>query len=155
MGSKIYLADGDISTREIYQLPYSCQMVVLSACETGTGKFFKGEGMMSLARAFMQSGSPSVVTSLWKVDDRSTSELMVAFYKQLMNGKNKDEAMREAKLDFLASKDSEMLHHPYYWAAFIHIGDPGNIHFPGGFPFGALGLIGLLSLGLYIYFRKR
>lgn len=155
MGSKIYLADGDISTREIYQLPYSSQMVVLSACETGTGKYYKGEGMMSLARAFMQSGSPSVVTSLWKVDDRSTSELMINFYQKLIKGKNKDAALQEAKLAFLEEKESEMLHHPYYWAAFIHTGNPEAFNFPTNFPYWSLALIGLLGIGMFIFFRKK
>lgn len=155
MGSKIYLADGDISTREIYHFPHSCQMVVLSACETGTGKYYKGEGMMSLARAFLQSGSRSVVTSLWKVDDRSTGELMVLFYQNLMDGINKDDALRAAKLDFLASKQSEMLHHPYYWAPFIHIGDPQSLVFPQSFPYWMLGVVFLLGLGGYLFWRSR
>lgn len=155
MGSKIYLADGDIATREIYHFPYSCQMVVLSACETGTGKYYKGEGMMSLARAFMQSGSPSVVTSLWRVDDRSTGELMVHFYQHLIDGNNKDDAIRQAKLAYLSEKESEMLHHPYYWAAFIHIGDPTAIPFSGSALTWKWLILLLAGGGLFYFLSKR
>jgi CHAT domain-containing protein len=156
MGSKIYLANGeDISTQEIYNLPYSCGMVVLSACETGTGKYYKGEGMMSLARAFLQSGSPSVVTSLWKVDDRSTSELMVKFYTHLQTGLPKDQALRRAQLEFMAGKESEQLHHPYYWAAFIHIGDTAAISFAGGWPIWYWLGIALLIGGLAFFVWQR
>lgn len=155
MGSKIYLANGeDITTQEIYNLPYSCGMVVLSACETGTGKYYKGEGMMSLARAFMQSGSPSVMTSLWKVDDRSTSELMVKFYSHLQEGLSKPQALRRAQLDFMNAKESELLYHPYYWAAFIQIGDPAAIPFPNRWSFWPwLGLIVLVG-GILWWWKK-
>ncbi|MEZ4989352.1 MAG: CHAT domain-containing protein [Saprospiraceae bacterium] len=156
MGSKIYLANGeDITTQEIYNLPYSSAMVVLSACETGTGKYYKGEGMMSLARAFMQSGSPSVVTSLWKVDDRSTSELMVKFYTYLQKGLPKNEALRRAQLDFMTEKESEQLHHPYYWAAFIHIGDTSSIPFSSGWYFFKWIGIFLLVAGVAFYLWRR
>jgi CHAT domain-containing protein len=129
-------------------------MVVLSACETGTGKYYKGEGMMSLARAFLQSGSPSVVTSLWRVDDRSTGEIMQGFYKNLMAGNAKGEAIRAAKLDYLAEKESETLHHPYYWAPFIQIGDPEPLDFPASFPFWLVGLMVVLGMGIFWYLQR-
>ena len=58
-------------------------MVVLSACETGTGELKRGEGIMSMARAFAYSGSKSIITSLWSVDDPATSQVMQNFYKNL------------------------------------------------------------------------
>ena len=94
----------------------SAQLVVLSACETALGKEIKGEGLMSMVRGFMYSGTPRVVASLWKVDDVATAELMEEFYKQmLVGGKTAAAALREAQIQQLTKKSKQS---PYYWAAF-------------------------------------
>jgi CHAT domain-containing protein len=110
--------------RDLYNLPLNADLVTLSACETGIGKLQKGEGMISLSRAFAYAGAKSVVTTLWKVNDRSTQELMVGFYKILLEeeGISKDAALRNAKLDYLKAH-SRKAAYPYYWAAMIGIGD--------------------------------
>ena len=107
---------------EISQLPLSAQLVVLSACETGRGFYAKGEGVFSLARGFMQAGVPSVVMSLWQVNDQSTSELMPLFYKALSEKKSVSTALRQAKQEFLQTA-SLRFQHPFYWAGFVLLGD--------------------------------
>ncbi|MEM9886847.1 MAG: CHAT domain-containing tetratricopeptide repeat protein [Bacteroidota bacterium] len=108
--------------RELYQLQLKADMVVLSACETGLGELKAGEGIISMARGFSYAGAKSIVTSLWEVNDVATKDLMVTFYEYLQTGSSKDEALRLAKLDYIQSKD-HVGAHPFYWAAFIAIGD--------------------------------
>lgn len=112
-------ADGnaDITANELYSMELNAEIAVLSACETGLGKLHRGEGMMSLSRAFMYAGVPSTVISLWKVPDQSASVLMKKFYQFLQDGHRKDEALRLAKLDFV--KENPELSHPFFWAGFI------------------------------------
>ena len=80
-------------------------MIVLSACNTGVGKNAKGEGIFSLARAFMSAGIPSTVTTLWQVDNKATYQLTEAFYKYLNQGLPKNIALQKAKLEFLDMQD--------------------------------------------------
>ncbi|MEL6924947.1 MAG: CHAT domain-containing protein, partial [Bacteroidota bacterium] len=154
MGGKIYLADGDITVKEIYTFPYATQLAVLSGCETGTGQLQSGEGLISLARAFMQSGTPSVVTSLWQVDDKATGDIMINFYNNLLTKQQKPRALQKAKLDFMATSESEILHHPYYWAAFIQIGNTEQVAVGAGSKYWwwALGVAGLLLFFVGRYF---
>ncbi|MBL7784811.1 MAG: CHAT domain-containing protein [Chitinophagales bacterium] len=127
--SKIYFAndndgiDNDyIETHEIYNIPFNTKLVVLSACQTGVGNIVKGEGMMSLARGFMYGGTPSVVASLWSVNDYSTSQIMKLFYTQLFNKKDIDQALKQAKLDYLNTLKTNHEANPFLWAGFICIG---------------------------------
>ena len=76
--------DGFLRLQDIYNLKLSAELVVLSACQTGLGKEIKGEGLIGLTRGFMYAGAPRVVASLWKVDDRATSELMKRFYQGML-----------------------------------------------------------------------
>lgn len=103
---------------EITALETQAQLAVLSACETGVGKELAGEGIMSLGRAFMYAGVPSIVMSLWKMNDQSTSELMPFFYEHLASGKRKDKALHQAKVDYL-NNASSLKAHPFYWAGFV------------------------------------
>ena len=95
---------------------------VLSACETGYGKFRQGEGVISLARSFMYAGVPSLVVSLWQVNDNSTSRIMRSFYEYLSNGLTKDAALRQAKLDYIEIAKGVSAH-PAFWLPFIQLGD--------------------------------
>lgn len=108
--------------RDLYNLQLNADLVVLSACETALGQLKKGEGVVSLARAFAFAGAKSIVTSLWKVDDASTAHLMEYFYRGLKEGLTKDEALRLAKQTYLREY-AGMAAHPFYWAGFIGIGD--------------------------------
>lgn len=106
---------------EITQLELNADLVVLSACETGYGRFERGNGIASLARAFMYAGTPSLVVSLWKVNDGSTKVLMRFFYKNLAKGMSKDQALRQAKLSYLV-KAKDRAAHPAFWSPFITMG---------------------------------
>ncbi len=131
---------------DIINLDLSAQLVVLSACETGIGKYENGEGVFSLGRSFTYAGVPSVVMSLWKVNDFTTSELMPLFYRQIAGGETKDVALRQAKLAFLNNADVD-LRHPYYWSAFVSIGDSRRLR-NGPFPWWHWVLGGLAMLVL-------
>ena len=120
------LDDGYLNTWEIYNLDLNAQLTVLSACNTGVGKLIRGEGLMSLARGFYYAGCPSIVTTLWSINDKSSSEITMRFYDYLAEGETKIEALRKAKLDYLAQADP-LMSHPRYWAAYINIGDPGAL----------------------------
>ncbi len=124
MQSKIYFDDDFFTLGEIYGLPaMQTELVVLSACNTGGGALRRGEGIMSLARAFMYAGCPSLLTSLWNVDDESTAGIMVAFYENLHEGKRRDEALCLAQKNYLNEQDFSEYAHPYYWAGFVCVGE--------------------------------
>lgn len=95
------------------------ELVVLSACETGLGEVRIGEGVFGLRRAFVVAGARRLVMSLWKVPDQETQELMVDFYRHILDGRPGPDALRLAQR---ALKDRNR--HPYYWGAFIYQGDP-------------------------------
>lgn len=111
------LEDGLLSAYEVFNLKLQADLVVLSACETGLGKEVKGEGLMSLMRAFMYAGASSVVVSLWNVNDESASDLMIRFYRNLKTGMSKGEALRQAQLETINDNGF-----PFFWAPFILVG---------------------------------
>ncbi|MCY1722789.1 CHAT domain-containing protein [Prolixibacteraceae bacterium Z1-6] len=119
--------DGWLNTTDIYNLDLKAKLTVLSACNTGVGKLKKGEGMMSLARGFLYAGCPSIIMSLWEVEDESGTQIMSSFYKNLKKGKTKDEALRLAKLSYLENSNSRLAH-PHYWMSFKSIGDNSPIY---------------------------
>ena len=116
--------EGVLYSNDVYGLKLNCDLLVLSACETGLGKIMKGEGIVGLSRAFIYAGSKNLLVSLWKVSDNSTSQMMVEFYKQLLSKEktelNYAEILQKAKLMLILGKDYSR---PYYWAPFILIGD--------------------------------
>ncbi len=120
--------DGWLNTADIYNLDLkNVRLTVLSACNTGIGKMQKGEGLMSLARGFLFAGCPSIVMSLWEVEDNAGTQIMTSFYKNLKNGKTKDEALRLAKIKYLENSNSRLAH-PHYWMSFKCIGDQSPIY---------------------------
>jgi len=110
--------------QEIYTLDLkSARLVILSACETGNGMLVNGEGVMSLSRAFSYAGCKSVVTSLWKADELSTTYICKKFHHYLQKGVPIDEALQKAKNDYLETNDiDERYKNPAYWAHLILIG---------------------------------
>jgi CHAT domain-containing protein len=119
--------DGVLTALEVSGLDlHGTQLVVLSACETGLGDIRNGDGVYGLRRALILAGSLSQVMSLWKVDDQVTRDLMIAFYRKLLDGASRDVALRNAQLDIRAQTGHE---HPFYWASFIPSGDPGPVTF--------------------------
>lgn len=110
--------DGLLLTQEVYNLHLPARLVVLSACETGLGQYVKGEGVIGLTRAFLYAGAHAMVVSLWKVEDKSTAELMTNFYTRgILTKRPPDVALRNAKLAMIKKGT-----HPYYWSPFILIG---------------------------------
>ncbi len=114
--------DGYLHAYELYNTRIDADLAVLSACNTGFGALSRGEGVMSLSRAFAYAGCKSVVMSLWPAQDKATAEIMNYFYEALSDGKNKDEALRIAKLNYLKN-GSDLVLHPYYWAGFVVSGN--------------------------------
>lgn len=139
---------------EILAHTFPAELVVLSACETGVGKVVRGEGIMSLARAFSYAGARSMVTSLWNINDQSGQELMAHFYEYLSDGLSKDEALRQAKLAYLDQAPDKARTHPRYWAAFVPMGNMEAL--TGGWPW-QWGILVLAVLGgVYLLaLRKR
>jgi CHAT domain-containing protein len=111
-----------LSNFEIGQMSIKSPMVVLSACNTGNGRLYSGEGLMSLARNFVLAGVPSVVETLWPVEDVAGSKIMGDFYKYLADGRPKNTAMRLAKLDYINTTSPSFIN-PGYWAAYTLMGD--------------------------------
>lgn len=113
--------DGYLRVHEIYNLNLPAELVVLSACQTGLGKDYKGEGLVGLTRGFMYAGAKRVVVSLWNVNDRATSELMPRFYqKMLKEGQSPAAALRSAQVEMWRQKQWSA---PYFWAAFVLQGE--------------------------------
>jgi CHAT domain-containing protein/predicted negative regulator of RcsB-dependent stress response len=113
--------DGYFTLNEIMNCDYNAKLVVLSGCRTGSGKMERAEGVTGLTRAVMYAGTPSVIASLWVVDDPATKELMVTFYKNMLE-KNLDkvEALRQAKLEMLKNTKYSS---PLFWSAFVMYGE--------------------------------
>jgi CHAT domain-containing protein len=123
MSSALLLAgdgkdDGRLKVGEIFSLNLKAGLVVLSACETGLGKLSNGDDLVGLTRAFIYAGTPSIITTLWKVNDRASYELMREFYQHLKSSK-KVEALRQAQLTTMKEFPE-----PFYWAAYELTGEP-------------------------------
>lgn len=118
--------DAHFKAWELYGFPLHAQMIVLSACQTGHGKFQRGEGAQSLAYAFFNAGVPSIVSSQWNAEDLATRKIMESFYRYLRQGFSKAKALQMAKLEYLRQENP----HPLYWAHLIVSGNVEPIHFP-------------------------
>ena len=152
----IQLIDEPLYLSDLYTFQLPTHLAVLTACQTGVGKQVRGEGIMSLARGFTYAGLPSVVTTLWDVNEQTTHDIINRFYYHLFEGKGKDEALRFAKLDFLSSCE-DYQKAPHYWAGIILIGN--NQPFAKTIQFGnwiiwLIGICGLLFL-VWGYANKR
>ncbi len=116
------LEDGMLNASELINMELHAEMAVLSACNTGSGKMQKGEGIMSLSRDFFYAGVPGIIMTAWAVEDRAGIKLMDYFYKYISQGKARNEALRLAKIDYLDNCD-KLTSHPHYWAAYMNVGD--------------------------------
>ena len=136
---------------DLYNLNLNADMVVLSACETGLGELKAGEGIISLARGFSYAGAKSIINTLWTINDYRTKEIMESFYTGIADGQDKDVALRAAKLKFIKDNPSEAL--PFYWAAFIPVGDMSAIEnnvLPKNSIYYIMALCGLLLVVLFL-----
>ena len=144
--------DYKLYVSELYNQQLDFDMVVLSACKTGDGKLFKGEGIISISRAFTYAGAKSILTSLWNVNDHFSFQLMPKFYEALMDGQPKDQALQTAQKQML---NSRQLAHPKYWAAFVPVGDMSPLTEGYNMPLW-IGLTGgIMAILLLLFFFRR
>ena len=145
--------DFKLYNRELYNLDLDVEMVALSACETGIGELKKGEGIISLARGFSYAGAKSIITTLWRVNGTQTQELMQKFYKNLKNGQTKSKALRMVKINFITNHPQAA--NPFFWAAFVPIGDMQSINFVSYNCWRYLILVGFIIMALVLLRRLR
>ena len=107
---------------EISKLKINADFVNLSACETGLGKIYPGEGVVGLTQGFILAGANSVSVSLWPIADQATSEFMVSVYSKIAEGEDYSESLINTKRDFIAGEYGEEYKKPYYWAPFVYYG---------------------------------
>lgn len=157
-GNRIFFTDGFISNADLSLLSLNAELAVLSACNTGSGALVKGEGVFSLARGFTLAGIPSTLTTLWSVNDCTTSEIMDGFYANIKLKQSKSVALQQAQLSYVQSVD-EVYQHPYFWAAFNVYGNPESIDLAGGLPFWVWPLLLIGVAGIYFcwqfFFKKK
>lgn len=139
------------------QLQYTtanCPLIVLAACETGSGQLKQGEGMESLGRAFISKGVDGVISTRWPVDDRATSEIIQLFYKNLKEIKQPAKALQLARQQYIANNNSAAAKNPWLWAAFTYQGINNEIE-PASKNYWWLIACGLLVLCTGAIFAKR
>lgn len=134
MLSEICLSDGSLTNFDLINMDINPDLVVLAACNTADGDIQKGEGVISLSRGFFQAGVKSLVSSLWTIDDYSSSEIIKDMYSQLMKGASKSESLRLSKLNYLNEAD-KLRSHPYYWAGLVQIGNDQPVVSNGNFAY--------------------
>ncbi|MEO9802791.1 MAG: CHAT domain-containing tetratricopeptide repeat protein [Reichenbachiella sp.] len=147
--------DGYLYSYELYNMSLNSEMTVLSACNTGSGKLVRGEGIMSLGRAFTYAGCKSLVLTQWEVPDATTPRIMEHFYQGLKNGLNKDEALRQAKLNHLKLAD-KLSASPFYWGSFVLLGDSNELNLDSGGNRATYAVILLLlAFVAFLYFKNK
>ncbi len=115
-----YNDDGILYASEMYNLELNADLLVLSSCESGVGKYVKGEGMLSMTRGLFYSGARNIIVSLWKVYDKNTNELMIEFYRRTLAGDSYAASLRKAKLKMIGNRDTAF---PSKWSAFVLVGN--------------------------------
>ncbi len=147
--------DGWLNTADIYNLDLNARLTVLSACNTGRGNLRKGEGVMSLARGFLYAGCPSIIMSMWEVEDNAGTEIMESFYKILKKGRSTDNALRQAKLIYLENANARLAH-PHYWLSYVSIGSTNPLFRSYDFYFFGLLILALagITADQIIHFKR-
>ncbi len=153
--SKDTIEDSYLYGHELFALNIPSELTVLSACNTGTGKIAKGEGVMSLGHAFQYAGTKSLLLSSWEVPDETTPELMKYFYTNLKEGMSKSKALQQAKLQYLEQADIYKAA-PFYWGGFYLVGDNAPIDFGvNSLWYWGIGLVvGLVFITIFLLYRK-
>ena len=146
--------DGMLHAFELYHMNLKAELAVLSACNTGSGEIVKGEGIMSLGRAFEYAGVNSLLLTRHEVSDAVTPEIMKVFYRELKKGKRKSEALQQAKLEFLENAKG-MPSHPYFWSSFYILGDDAPIIFENEIDYWKWISVALAFIfAAFLFFRK-
>lgn len=122
--------DGYLHAYEWYGLPLQADLTILNACESGIGALRDGEGMISLAHSIHYAGCPSTALSLWKVDEKTSTQITEKFIQYLHKGFSKSQALQQAKLDYI-QEASPLSQHPFYWGGMILMGQDGVVY-PAG-----------------------
>jgi len=148
------LEDGLLKTYEVYGIPLKAKMVVLSSCNTGSGHLSSGEGILSLARGFIYSGSQSVVMSMWEIEDRSGTEIVKMFYENLKKGYSKSEALQKARISYLRTAD-QLRSHPYFWSSLVVYGDNSPLNRSRHLIISVLITLIIIVILISVYLRKR
>ncbi|WP_394774368.1 CHAT domain-containing protein [Flavobacterium sp.] len=150
--ASIKFYDQEILYSELYNLNINPDLVVLSACETGLGKLYKGEGAMSVARGFQFAGAQNLLFSLWKVNDYTTSVFMADFYKNVKKDIPYFEANTNAKIAFLNDKSiPNAKKSPYYWSSFVYYGSISAEEKSPNYIFYMISLLAVI--GLFLIFN--
>ena len=144
--------DGYLHAYELYNLPLRAELAVLTACETGVGKSSESEGVLSMAHGFAYAGCPSLIMSLWEIDEKTSAQIIEDFYAYLSDGMAKNEAIRKAKLNYIEKNEGELVN-PYYWSGLVLFGDVSPIESGNSYGWLIVGVLFLLALA--IYFRKK
>ncbi|WP_234859254.1 CHAT domain-containing protein [Aquimarina aquimarini] len=153
--NKDTIEDNLLYGHELFALDIPAELTVLSACNTGTGKIAKGEGIMSLGNAFQYAGTKSLLLTSWEVSDQTTPELMKYFYTYLKSGMNKGKALQQAKLQYLATANINRTA-PFYWAGFYLVGDTTPMHFEQRTVwYWVLAVLVLILISTWFWYRKK
>lgn len=150
--NKLWFGEEALTASEISVADIKANLAVLSACNTGFGKLEKGEGVMSLARSFHFAGVPSILMSLWKVPDNETEQIMVFFYKYLVEGMSKSESLKRAKMDYLLNTKETHFKHPFYWSGFVVTGNTATLKQEKN---NSWYILGGITLGLFVILGYR
>ncbi len=155
MFNTIHFVTDYLSTYELFNIRLDVDLAILSACNTGSGTLRPGEGIMSLSKGFLYAGCPSIVTSLWNVNDQAAADIILNFHANLLEGQSKNDALRSAKLQYLQTEPNRLLA-PYFWATFVHIGNPQPLELKTS-SMNWMSWVGILSIliGLCLIATKR
>jgi CHAT domain-containing protein/tetratricopeptide (TPR) repeat protein len=148
------LNDHYLKTYEVYGILLKAKMVVLSSCNTGTGLLYSGEGIISLARGFIYSGSQSVVMSMWEIEDKSGTEIVKMFYDNLKKGYSKSIALRNARIAYIKKAD-QLRSHPYFWSTLVIYGNNTPLYYSKSLIIAPIAIGIIIVASLMFYFIKR
>lgn len=155
LGNNVALDENSLYAYEIYNIDLSSNLAILTACETGKPTYQSGEGAISLGHAFNYAGSESILTSLWNIDEVSSTQIIGYFYEYLAKGLPKDEALKKAKLQYLSTVEGRGAA-PQYWAGLVLIGDTSPVEFHYDFNTVWWWVVALFLVALpLLYFYKR
>lgn len=160
--SKIYFSSdtalkNNLTLNEIYSLKLNSDLAVLSACETSIGREMYAEGLKSFARAFAYAGCKSTVTTLWKVDDKATSMVLEEFYANLFAGQTKNDALYQAKINYLNNCKTSNQANPLYWSGIVLTGDVSSLKLKmkNSYPYGWIATTTILIIGFAAWKKRK
>ena len=119
---------GRVYVKDLYELEIRALMVSLPACDSGVGELSRGEGLISLARGFAYAGAKSIFTTFWSVNQGSTTDMVRSFFTRLKIKYTKDTALEKSQLQYIEANKNSELAHPYFWGAYIIIGNEKGIY---------------------------